>query len=131
MESFFWIDILLNFFQEYKDTKTHENISDLRKIAFHYVFRSTFVLDFLAVFPFYIIFGGNSILTKLFRLVRLPRLVRMLDNFKFIKLVVTASIITYFFGCIWYLLSDITESFDDEMPFFRDERFVRRGYFER
>jgi hypothetical protein len=98
LESFFWIDMFLNFFSEYTDPKTHEVISDLKKIAIHYIFKSTFILDFLAVFPFYTIFGGSAILTKLFRLVRLPRLVRLLDNYKFIKLVTTASIITYFFG---------------------------------
>ena len=122
IESFFWIDIFLHFFEEYTDSKTHETVSDLRWIAYHYAFKSTFFLDFLAVFPFYSIFGGEAILTRLFRLIRLPRLINLLNNFKFIRLVTIASTITYFFGCIWFLLSKLSDDIDDQGAFFEQER---------
>ena len=124
IESFFWIDILLKFFEEYTDTKSHEVISDHKNIAFHYVFKSTFVLDFIAVFPFYNIFGGKAILTKLLRLVRLPKLIRLIDSFKFFKLVVIATVITYFFGWIWFLLSKLRDEIDNTTSFYEDPRIA-------
>lgn len=98
IESLFWIDMILHFFEEYTDSTTHETVSDLKWIAYHYMFKSTFFLDFLAVFPFYTIFGGDLLLTKMFRLIRLPKLISLLNNYKFIRLVTIASTITYFFG---------------------------------
>jgi hypothetical protein len=131
LELFFWIDIFLNFFQEFQDPKTHEVVCDLKKIAFHYVFKSTFIFDFLATFPFYTIFKGETILTRFFRLVRLPRLLRMLEFNKFLKLVTTASIITYFFGCIWYLLSELSDDISNHDAFYEDERYTTRKAIER
>ena len=77
----------------------------------------------------------NAIYTKLLRLIRLPRLIKLLDISKFNKLlksffeqrsreermaaqyllmyayrifrlIIIAIILTYFVGCLWYLISD-------------------------
>ena len=124
IESFFWVDILLKFFEEYTDPKSHEVISDYKSIAFHYIFKSTFVLDVVATFPFYTIVGGKSILTKLLRLIRLSKLIKLIDNFKFTKLVVIAGTITYFFGCIWFLLSKLRDDIENTTTFYEDSRIV-------
>lgn len=52
VEIFFGIDILSNFFVEYRDTDTYENVRQVSKIAKRYVFRGPFLIDFVAVFPF-------------------------------------------------------------------------------
>jgi hypothetical protein len=131
IESFFWIDIILHFFEEYRDSKTHETVSDLRWIAYHYVLKSTFFLDLLAVFPFYSIFGGIAILTRLFRLIRMPKLINLLNNYKFLRLVTIASTITYFFGCIWFMLSKFADSIDNQEAFYEQERISMRGHLDR
>ena len=43
-----------------------------------------FIIDFVACFPFQIIFTGGLML-KLVRLARLPRLIKLLDESKFKK----------------------------------------------
>jgi hypothetical protein len=72
---------------EYKDPETYETIRSFSKIAKKYIFRGSFVVDFLAVFPFNNIFGDENRSTfnaaKLLRLFRLPRLVKLIDISRF------------------------------------------------
>ena len=35
VEGFFWLDLVLNFFQEYKDPETYENVRSHKKIGKH------------------------------------------------------------------------------------------------
>ena len=135
VEGFFWLDFTLNFFCEYKDPETYANIRDLKLIAKRYVFRGSFFVDFISVFPFNTLFSTQSLLTKLFRLFRLPRLIRLIDISRFsqllksffenssrderivaeymlmyayriFRLVIIALIITYFLGCFWFMVSN-------------------------
>jgi hypothetical protein len=53
------------------------------KIWPNYIFRGTFIIDLLALFPFLLIFGNDAIVTKLIRLFRIPKLLQMLDIGKF------------------------------------------------
>lgn len=36
---FFWLDLLLNFFQEYRDPDTYKDVRELKLIARNYVLR--------------------------------------------------------------------------------------------
>ena len=75
VETFFYVDIVLNFFQEYRDSETYTTVRSLKKIAIRYVFKGWFVVDFVTVFPFTLILTSNGLVTKLFRLFRLPRMI--------------------------------------------------------
>lgn len=86
VEVFFISDLVFNFFQEYKDSETYENIRDHKKIALRYMFRGWFFVDFVSVFPFTAILQQNALLTKLFRLFRLPRLIKLIDISRFNQL---------------------------------------------
>ena len=92
-----------------------------------------FFIDFVSVFPFDAMFG-SGIYTRLFRLARLPRLLKLLDQNRFkkilksfqgkntneqtimkqyeamfiynlIRLIVIACFITYFIGCMFFFIS--------------------------
>lgn len=110
-------------------------------IAKNYIFKGWFIIDFVAIIPFqYFLEGGNSgqkLQTKLVRLFRLPRMMKLIDInrfnqllkslfaggdgvqedrimlqyfvvycFKIFRLFIIAFIITYFCGCLWYVLVD-------------------------
>lgn len=155
MEGFFWVDIILHFFQAYKDQDTYKIIKSHKKIAYNYVLRGTFIVDFISAFPFVPIFGGDAILTKLFRLFRLPKLISLLDIsrmstllkkcwssqsrderiraqyrlmyvYKIFRLIVLASILTYFLGCLWFLISKEVNPSDVTATFADDSRFTTR-----
>ena len=135
VEAFFWLDLALNFIQEYKDPETYQNVRDIKRIARKYVFRGWFVVDLVSVFPFNQLFSTQTLLTKLFRLARLPRLIRLIDISRFnqmlksflenssrderivaqymmmyayriFRLVIIAIIITFFVGCFWFMVSN-------------------------
>lgn len=106
---------------------------DLKLIANKYI-SGWFFVDFVSIFPFGLLFN-TGVLTKLFRLCRLPRLVKLIDTSRFSKLlksfqkedsddqtivhqyfilyvynifrlVIIAIMITYFIGCMVYFLSN-------------------------
>jgi hypothetical protein len=82
---FFFLDLLLNFFVEYQNTETFQTVRDHKKIAKRYIFSFWFTIDFISTFPFNF-FSSKSIITRLFRLFRLPKLIRLLDLYKFNQL---------------------------------------------
>lgn len=86
VEFFFVSDLVFNFFQEYKDPETFENIRNHKKIAMRYMFRGWFIIDLVSVFPFSAILQQDALLTKLFRLFRLPRLLKLIDISRFNQL---------------------------------------------
>ena len=135
VEVFFWVDLILNFFQEYKDPETYENVRNHKLIAKRYIFKGYFVFDAISVFPFTALFSSDAILTKLLRLLRLPRLAKLINTsrvnqlmksflenssrderivtqhivmycYKIMRLIIIAVIITYFIGWFWYFVSD-------------------------
>ncbi len=71
----------MNFFCEYVDEITLLKERRIKKIAINYL-KTWFFIDFFSTFPFYIILSGG-IVAKLFRLFRLPKLVKIIDIDKF------------------------------------------------
>jgi hypothetical protein len=55
VEIFFAIDLILNFVQSYKDPDNFQIIKNHKQIAKKYIFRGWFIIDLIAVFPFYYI----------------------------------------------------------------------------
>lgn len=139
VEVCFFSDLVFNFFQEYKDPETYENIRSHKQIAMKYIFKGWFIIDFVSVFPFVAILQQNALITKLFRLFRLPRLIKLIDIsrfnkllksffesssrderivaqymlmyfYKIFRLIIIAIIITYFLGCLWYFISNEVNS---------------------
>lgn len=133
VDCIFGLDILLNFVQSYKHPETYENITDLKSIAKNYTLKGWFVIDFLSTFPFGLFLNSGQV-TKLLRLLRLPRIIKLIDIsrfskllesflsnqsrdekillkymllyfYKIFRLIIIAVIITYFIGCFWWLLS--------------------------
>ena len=81
VEVLFGVDIVLNFFHSYRDPENFKEVTAFKPIAHNYVFSGWFFVDFISVFPFnYILPGGNTgNITKLLRLFRLPRLMKLID----------------------------------------------------
>lgn len=86
-EILFTIDMLFCFCQEYNDTETYKLISDLKQIAKNYA-KGKFIFDFLAIFPFRVVLrgsvsplelSGKDRLFKVLKLLRVPRLVELLN----------------------------------------------------
>jgi hypothetical protein len=160
VEAFFILDLIFNFFQEYKDSETYENVRDHRKIAKKYILKGNFFIDFIAIFPFVAIFKSNALLTKLFRLFRLPRLTKLISTgrvnqlfksffenssrddkivaqhiimywYKIFRLIIIAIIITYFLGWFWYFISDEFNSSDTNKTFVKEFNLEHRTNFRK
>lgn len=82
----FGIDILLNFIQSYKDPETYEHVNDLKRIAKNYIFKGWFFIDFVSTFPWEMFLAGGKF-TKLLRLLRLPRMIKLIDISRMNKLI--------------------------------------------
>jgi hypothetical protein len=54
-----------------------------KKIALRYMLHGSFLVDFVSIFPFQFLYSGSSLITKLFRLFRLPRLIKLVDVGRF------------------------------------------------
>ena len=130
----FFIEITLNFFQEYKDYSSGIIIKSHKKIAYNYIFKGTFIFDIISVIPYEFIYT-NYMFLKLLRVVRLPKLIgianyikidslieRWFDSsdnnhlqiifniryfYKIFRIISVAVIIGYIFGCIWFYLCSI------------------------
>ena len=88
IEIHFYIDLVISFFCEYIEPETNLPVRDLKMIGKHYLF-SWFPIDFISVFPFEILLPEGSStggLTKLFRLFRMPRLIKLIDVNRFKKI---------------------------------------------
>jgi CRP-like cAMP-binding protein len=108
--------------------KTHHIVSDSAGIAKHYM-KKWFWLDLVATIPFDLItrkwFGAEGNALDLARMLRLFRLVRLLDGnqfslayfsdnaFRLIKMLSYAVAIAHWLGCAWYYLSE-SEGFAPE-----------------
>lgn len=86
VEGFFYTDLILSFFHSYHDPERNVVVKDFKKICKHYL-GGWFIIDSLAVFPFHLIFSAGLML-KLFRLARIPRLLKLLDPQKFKRMLI-------------------------------------------
>lgn len=83
---FFTLDIILNFMREYIEPDSTTWVREHSKIAKKYFKSGWFFFDVLATFPFYIFdTAGDLIWFKLLRMIRIPRIVNLLDLSKFNK----------------------------------------------
>ena len=62
-------------------------IRDHKKIAMNYIKSGWMFLDLLATFPFDWFFAQDVLFTRLIRLTRLSKLISLLDNSKFKKII--------------------------------------------
>lgn len=51
VESFFYMDFILSFFQGFRDVEEQKLVRDYKKIAIRY-FRGWFIIDVISIFPF-------------------------------------------------------------------------------
>lgn len=142
VEACFYVDLFLNFITEYIDPISRKPVRNLKEIFVNYS-TGWFAIDFLSVFPFdEILDSGPG--TKLFRLFRLPRLLKLLDVNKFssilkaingektdtqtiikqyyilflynlFRLIIIACFITYGIGCLFYFFSEKLNSNEDQV----------------
>jgi len=77
IEFCFFIDIVLNFFLEYKDDEDFKPVRDLKKIAIRYI-KGVFIFDVLATLPLAFLipkeYEEARQLVYLLKLLRLPKL---------------------------------------------------------
>jgi len=85
IEILFFLDFIFCFCQEYKDEETYTVVSDIKKIAKHYL-KGSCIFDLLANIPFELFFkikknsrDDEKRLLRLFKLLRLPRLFALLN----------------------------------------------------
>lgn len=80
VEFSFYLDFICCFLQEYKDEETYTIVSDIKKIAKHYI-KGSCVFDLLACLPFdrILTVGGRQTDTRLYRLLKLFRVPRLLE----------------------------------------------------
>jgi hypothetical protein len=88
MEVVFLLDMLFCFFQEFVDEETWHLVSKFKPIALRYA-GSTLVFDLVAWIPYDYIFFPETMhttdlkLLRLAKLLRIPRMLAVLDNEKF------------------------------------------------
>jgi len=58
--AFFMLDFCFNFVCEYQDKETFQKIRDHKKIAIRYFKSGWMILDFVATFPFDIVFNAQT-----------------------------------------------------------------------
>ena len=91
IEFLFTLDFIFCFCQEFKDEETYTIVSDIKKIAKHYL-RGSCLFDLLAIIPFEYFFHDPTVsaskdtarMYRLVKLLRVPRLFELLnvDRFK-------------------------------------------------
>lgn len=82
VEICFGIDILIKFITAFYHEETGELVTNMKEIPLNYLFSWRFVIDFASTFPLYLFLGIGEI-TKIFRLIRLPKAASLFDSAKF------------------------------------------------
>ena len=123
----FFSDVVLNFRTTYINPRTGTEVTNWKKIFFHYMLGSRFCIDLLASVPFELFFSifvssssSSFGLLGLLKLVRLLRLGRILTYMKFrsslkvtmkiIQLLLFLLLLVHWIGCTWYTLVDEQDS---------------------
>jgi len=130
MQICFYADIVLTFLHQYKDPRSQQVLKEPKQIAKQYL-KTWFIVDFVSVLPFQ--YTGQANALRLFRILRIPRIVRLFDYsraeavlnmvfanvspknrmdylfaakfvYRILRTVLIALISTYFLGCLWYLV---------------------------
>ncbi len=79
----FWIEIILNFFQQYKDEVEYKPVKDVRMISYRYL-KTNFIVDLIATIPFrYLKLTKNPMILDLFQLLKLLRLKKLLAHLSY------------------------------------------------
>jgi hypothetical protein len=86
--AFFAVDFICNFVSEYQDKETFQKVRDHKKIAIRYFKSGWMVLDFVATFPFDLVFkDAQTQYTRMIRLLRLSKLMAILDTSRFKRVI--------------------------------------------
>jgi hypothetical protein len=83
----FALDIMFNCMLEYQDKETFQKVRDHKKIAIKYFNSGWMLLDFIATFPFDIVFNSQAQYTRMIRLMRLSKLMAILDTSRFKRVI--------------------------------------------
>lgn len=137
----FALDLIFNCFTEYKDEETFVKIRDIKKITIKYAKSGWMLIDFLATFPFNLLFE-DAVYTRMIRLSRLSKMVAILDvsrvqrmvknyfdkstradriqtqfiliyNYKIFRLIIIVFMITYLIGSFWWLIVKNVNNIED------------------
>jgi hypothetical protein len=74
----FGLDLIFNCMTEFQDRETFQRVADIKKITIEYAKSGWLFIDFVATFPFNLIYSG-AFITRLLRLMRLSKLVKVFD----------------------------------------------------
>jgi hypothetical protein len=78
-ESFFLMDIIFCFFEQYHEEESYVLVCEFKKIAKHYL-KNNFIFDLLAWIPFEYIFPSSKArLWRILKILRMPKLAELLD----------------------------------------------------
>ena len=61
VDTIFWMDIFLQFATSYVDPASGDEIFSPKKIANHYIFEGSFLVDFMSTFPFSAFFEAGGV----------------------------------------------------------------------
>lgn len=81
----FSLDFFLTFFRLYQD-KDGKWVRSHIKIANRYFFSGVLLVDVISTFPFYLFENVGSANTKIMRMFRLTRIIRIFNEERFIKM---------------------------------------------
>jgi hypothetical protein len=114
IELFFWLDIALWFRVSYLTFEGVE-VTDWKSIAFRYIFKGTFFIDLISVFPFNLMLPGYSSMLdllgilKIVRIRRLPEIIARLNMseaskalFKFGQISLYLVVYIHLVTCSWW-----------------------------
>lgn len=85
MNIYFGMDLIVNFFVALKDDTTGEVIIDRKKIALEYIF-GFFFIDLISSIPFGLMLENFGSANRLLRILKIPRLIKIIGVMKIFKL---------------------------------------------
>ena len=123
VDTCFWIDIFVGFMTSYVDPVSGDEIFAPKKIALHYIFKGSFLVDFMSTFPFaeigelagvkspgYYLFANIMSLLKALRLKKILKKIRdmpiTIEDKALMQVMYYAFLIfvyTHIIGCIMWL----------------------------
>jgi len=84
VEILFLSDFVFSFLTEYKDPESQQPVRQFTLMAKTYIFKGSFLIDGLALIPLkYLLTNSNSSFNRLLRLIRITRLMKVLDIARF------------------------------------------------